>query len=108
MKFMNKLDTKTIKDIKQFAWISMAEGTSFLVLLLIAMPLKYLADMPLMVKYIGWAHGVLFILYIVKVAVLGGKLKWSVKRILLYFIAALLPIAPFIVERKVKKEYLSN
>lgn len=72
---MNKLDEKTIKSIKNFAWISMAEGTSFLVLLLIAMPLKYMANMPLMVKYVGWVHGVLFILYIVNVALLGGKLK---------------------------------
>lgn len=105
---MNKLDEKTIKSIKNFALISMAEGTSFLVLLLIAMPLKYMANMPLMVKYLGWVHGVLFILYIVNVALLGGKLKWSIKRMLLYFLAAILPVAPFIVERKVKREYLSG
>ena len=39
------------------------EGISFLVLLFIAMPLKYWAGMPLAVKYTGWAHGVLFVLY---------------------------------------------
>ncbi|MCH9821996.1 MAG: DUF3817 domain-containing protein, partial [Bacteroidetes bacterium] len=41
-----------------FKWIGRIEGFSFLFLLLIAMPLKYIWDEPLMVKYAGWAHGV--------------------------------------------------
>ena len=39
---------------KRFKWISLAEGLSFLLLLGIAMPLKYGFDMPLAVKYTGW------------------------------------------------------
>jgi integral membrane protein len=92
------------KQIKQFRWISLAEGTSFLVLLLIAMPLKYLADQPLMVKYTGWLHGLLFVLYVFQLIYLGIELKWSFKRLVTYFIAAFLPFAPFYVERQLKKE----
>ncbi|MEP7128906.1 MAG: DUF3817 domain-containing protein, partial [Chitinophagales bacterium] len=44
------------------------EGISFLVLLFIAMPLKYFADIPEAVKYTGWLHGLLFILYLVALA----------------------------------------
>jgi|SRR5690554_1061900 len=102
------MDTQLLKRIKQFAWISMAEGISFLVLLLIAMPLKYFADMPLMVKYFGWAHGVLFVIYVAQLAWLGIKLKWGVQRMTIYFIAAFLPLAPFFVERKVQQEYLTS
>lgn len=100
------MEKQTLKRIKQFAWISLAEGISFLVLLLIAMPLKYFADLPLFVKYFGWAHGVLFILYVVLLAFLGFKLKWGILRMAVYFIAAFLPLAPFLVERKVQREYV--
>ena len=96
---------KQLKQINYFRKISLAEGSSFLVLLLVAMPLKYLADMPLMVKYVGWLHGVLFILYVFQLLYLSTELKWKFTRIVSYFIAALLPIAPFIVEKKLKKEY---
>lgn len=105
MKFTAKM-SDSLNQIKQFRWLSLAEGTSFLVLLLIAMPLKYMADMPLMVKYTGWAHGLLFVLYVFQLIYLGIELKWTFKRIALYFIAAFLPLAPFYVERQLKKEML--
>eukprot|EP01031_Cornospumella_fuschlensis_P007196 gene7196-8921_t len=50
--------------------IAFMEGVSFLLLLGIAMPLKYFAGLPAAVKYVGWAHGLLFIL-------LGGGLVWA-------------------------------
>jgi integral membrane protein len=96
---------KQQKQVNQFRKISMAEGASFLILLFIAMPLKYLADIPAAVKYVGWLHGVLFIAYIFQLLYLGSELKWSLKRIFVYFVAAFLPIAPFVVEKRLKKEY---
>ena len=44
--------------------VGILEGISFLVLLGIAMPLKYLAGQPEAVKVVGWAHGALFVLYV--------------------------------------------
>ena len=43
----------------------MAEGVSFLVLLLVAMPLKYLANMPMAVTIVGGLHGILFVAFLV-------------------------------------------
>lgn len=92
-----------IKQLRQFARISFAEGVSFMVLLLIAMPLKYMAGIPEMVKYVGWAHGALFIAYVFQLFYVTSQLKWRFQRLVTYFIAAFLPIAPFFVERQVKR-----
>jgi integral membrane protein len=55
---------KEKKLLHRFRMIGIAEGISFLVLLIIAMPLKYFYNQPLAVKYVGWAHGALFVAYI--------------------------------------------
>ena len=88
---------------KRFRWFSLIEGISCLVLLLIAMPLKYMLDYPLAVKYVGWAHGLLFILYIYTVFPTAHKLKWTFSRTLLALIASVLPFGPFIFDRNLKK-----
>lgn len=80
--------------------VGMCEGVSFLLLMGIAMPLKYLADMPQAVKWTGWAHGVLFILFCMVLlnALLEGKL--SFKQSVLAFLASLIPFGPFLIDRK--------
>ena len=85
-------------------YIAIAEGISFLALVCIAMPLKYMAGMPLAVKYTGWAHGVLFILFINAIMLGFLRLQWSVKRMLWAFIASLLPFGTFILDKQLKKE----
>jgi integral membrane protein len=87
-----------------FRKVAIAEGISFLVLLLIAMPLKYLADLPLAVKVVGWAHGILFIgflalSYEVKTA-LGKNFLFLVKA----FIASILPFGTFWLEKQMRKD----
>jgi len=93
------------RTIKSFASIALLEGISYVVLLAIAMPLKYFFDLPAAVKLAGWAHGVLVILYAALLLVCWVRCKWSFGRVAFYFIASLLPILPFVVERKLKKEY---
>ena len=102
---MNKEKHK--KQLGIFAKISFFEGVSFVVLLLIAMPLKYLFNMPLGVKYVGWAHGALFIAYGFQLLYVGITVKWKIPKIVLYGICSLLPFAPFWVESEVKKEIAS-
>ncbi len=92
--------------IKRFATIALLEGISYVVLLGIAMPLKYFFDLPLAVKIVGWAHGILFMLYIILLLQCWMHYQWSLKRVTVYFIASLLPIVPFIIERKLTEEYL--
>lgn len=89
--------------INWFRKIAIAEGISFLVLLLIAMPLKYFANLPEAVKIVGWAHGVLFVAFLalayeVKTA-LNKDFLWLVKA----FIASLLPFGTFVFDRQFKK-----
>lgn len=86
--------------IKRFRTVAIAEGISFLVLLLIAMPLKYMADMPMAVKVVGWLHGVLFIWYWVAAVPLFTKLKWDVERVIGLGVASIVPFGTFVMERK--------
>jgi integral membrane protein len=86
--------------VRRFRFIALAEGWSFLILLFIAMPLKYLADQPLAVKYVGWAHGVLFIAYWIAAVPLFTRLKWPGGRVVGLVLASLLPFGTFVMERK--------
>jgi len=87
-----------------FRKVAVAEGISYLLLVFIAMPLKYWADMPLAVKYTGWAHGLLFVLYAICLLVAWITYKWSFGKAALIFLASLIPFAPFFVDRKLKEE----
>jgi integral membrane protein len=80
--------------------IAFAEGVSFLVLLGIAMPLKYMAGMPLAVKIVGWLHGILFVIFCVALLRTWLAARWPVMRCAVIFIAALLPFGPFIADRR--------
>jgi integral membrane protein len=84
--------------------VGILEGISFLVLLGIAMPLKYLAGQPGAVKVVGWAHGALFVLYVG--AALQATLAhgWSVGRLLGLLAASVLPFGPFVVDRRLRDE----
>ena len=80
--------------------VAFAEGVSFLVLLLIAMPLKYLAGQPLAVKQVGMAHGLLFVLYVFLLIQQGIERRWSLGKMGLGFLASLLPLGTFWADRK--------
>lgn len=90
--------------LKRFRQVAVLEGISYLLLLFIAMPLKYFAGMPEAVKYTGWAHGVLFMLYAVMLVQCWQSYNWKFGKAALIFIASLLPFAPFIVDRRLKEE----
>lgn len=82
--------------------IAFWEAISFLVLLGIAMPLKYLAGMPMAVKAFGWMHGVLFVSLCVVLLQTMLMAKWSLGRGALIFAAALIPFGPFLVDRRMQ------
>lgn len=87
-----------------FRKVAVAEGISYLLLLFVAMPLKYLAKIDIAVKYTGWAHGILFILYAACLIMAWQEQKWKFGKATLIFLASLLPFAPFVVDRKLKDE----
>jgi len=84
--------------------IGMTEGVSFLLLLGIAMPLKYAWGLPMAVKVFGWIHGALFMLFCVVLAGVWSDLRWPVKRVAITFVAALLPFGPFVIDRRLREE----
>ena len=90
--------------IQRLRILGTIEGISFLVLMGIAMPLKYGSGHEHATFYPGLVHGTLFLLYCAALAhamkVLGRPLRWSVK----LFIAALLPFGPFVMDRGLKRE----
>lgn len=88
------------QQVKIFKWVSILEGTSFLVLLLIAMPLKYIWDSPYMVEVTGMFHGILFILYILGALWLYKALQWNFKILFIVCMSSVLPLGPFYVEKK--------
>lgn len=90
--------------LKQFRLVAIAEGISFLVLLFIAMPLKYIADIPLAVKYTGWIHGLLFVFYVYALLLVWQQYKWNFKMMSLAMLASVLPFGTFYFEKK----YLNN
>jgi integral membrane protein len=83
--------------------IGFAEGISFLVLLFIAMPLKYAMDMPQAVKVTGMAHGVLFIMYVLAVILAAVEYSWNAKKVAIALVASILPFGPFYADAKIFK-----
>ena len=86
--------------IKSFKIISVLEALSFLILLGIAMPLKYYADTPEPVSVFGMAHGVLFIMYIIGAFMMKPKLNWSFQTLIIVILCSVLPFGPFYAEKK--------
>lgn len=82
--------------------MALIEGVSFLLLLGIAMPLKYLAGQPAAVKIVGWAHGILFVLFCLALAEVFFRERWTVWKAGAVFASALVPFGPFVVDRRFK------
>lgn len=86
--------------VKTFKTISTLEALSFLFLLGIAMPLKYIWDLPQTVQIVGMAHGILFLLYIIGAYFMKEKLNWSWQTLFIVMLCSVLPFGPFYAEKK--------
>ena len=84
------------------------EGVSFLVLLGIAMPLKYFAGWPHAVRVVGMAHGILFLLYLLVAIQAALDRNWTWKRTALVMLASVLPAGPFVVDAKIIREEMAR
>jgi integral membrane protein len=80
-------------------WLSIIEGTSTLVLFGIAMPLKYLADMPRAVRIVGLLHGVLFVCLAMALLLAIRRVPISKRLAAAGIVAAVLPFGPFVFDR---------
>ncbi len=84
--------------------IGLLEGSSFLILLGIAMPLKYLAGRPEAVRIVGSAHGFLFLVFILALFHAASEREWPLKKIAAGFIASVLPFGTFIFDANLRRE----
>ena len=90
-------------NIKTLRVVGFLEGISFLLLLFIAMPLKYILGNAVLVKYVGMGHGVLFMIFLAVLFVVCEKQKWSIKVFIYGLIASILPFGPFVFDHYLKK-----
>lgn len=84
--------------------VALVEGASFLILLGIAMPLKYLAGMPQAVTLAGWLHGLLFMAFCIALTQAHQECRWTLVRSGTVLLAALLPFGPFVIDACLRRE----
>jgi integral membrane protein len=88
------------KTIGRLRLCGILEGLSFIILLVIAMPMKYVAGKPEMVSIVGMAHGILFILYIFFTVVAKFQYPWSWRKMFALWVASVVPFGTFYVDYK--------
>jgi integral membrane protein len=86
-----------------FRIISLLEGLSYLLLLFIAVPLKYFYGHEFLVKILGMPHGILFILYIFFSIILKNKMNWNIKQTIEIMIGSIIPFGTFYIDYKYLK-----
>ena len=89
--------------LKLFRFTAILEGISYLSLFGLSMPLKYWGKIPEPNIYIGYAHGFLFIVFVVLALIFCWQKKWSIKRFALLLLASLLPFGTFYADKKYLK-----
>lgn len=83
---------------------ALAEGSSFLLLLFVAMPMKYFMGMQLAVRVVGSIHGLLFMAYVAQLAKLRTVHQWDNKFSFHAFLASILPFGPFVFDKRLREK----
>jgi integral membrane protein len=83
-----------------FRIVSFLEGVSYLLLLFVAVPIKYFQGDVSYVKMLGMPHGILFMSYIVLAVILQKKMKWNIKSLGIVVLASVIPFGTFYVDKK--------
>jgi len=86
-----------------FRIVAFLEGVSYILLLFIATPIKYLANDPQYVKFLGMPHGLLFVAYCALAFLIKSDLKWSQRTFGIVLLAAIIPFGTFYIDRKYLK-----
>jgi integral membrane protein len=75
----------------------LAEGVSYLLLIMVAMPLKYVMGVPEGVRYLGMAHGLVFVVYVAAVVRAARAGRWAADELIEGLAVAVLPLGPFLI-----------
>jgi integral membrane protein len=92
--------------LTRYRVIAYVVGVILVVLVLLGVPLKYLADQPTVVSIVGPLHGFLYLVYLVAVFDLGRRARWPIGRMLLVMLAGTIPFLTFWVERRVVTRWM--
>lgn len=85
---------------KIFRIVSILEGISYLLLLFIATPIKYLSGNEMFVKMLGMPHGLLFLTYVVLAIMLKYEQGWDTKKFFIILVASIIPFGTFYIDKK--------
>jgi len=93
-----------MSELKKFKLINKIEGISFLILLFIAMPMKYMFDIPMATKVVGMAHGILVLAFIYQIfeAKKEANLTWG--EVGKYTLLSLIPFGSFYTDSLLAKK----
>lgn len=89
--------------LKWFRATAIIEGISYIVLVFIAMPMKYWGGMDWAVRYTGSAHGALFVLYCILLLMVWKQYKWTFGEATVAFLLSLVPFGTFFLDKKLKR-----
>lgn len=84
--------------------VGFAEGVSFVLLVGLAMPMKYWLEMPIFVRVFGPIHGLLFVWLCAEIAQAVFGKDWPIRHGALVFLASLFPLGPFLIDGWLKKQ----
>lgn len=96
-----------VNELRRFRWVALLEGFSFVLLVFFAMPLKYWAGLPIAVRIVGMAHGVLFLAFVGALFQVTIERRWSPRRWGVALLSALVPFGTFAFDRSLKREIAS-
>ena len=96
--------TRVAGPLLRYRIMALVTGTLLLVLVLVAVPLKYAADSPGLTSVVGVAHGFLFMVYLLATLDLGIRLRWHPVKLVVVMACGTIPFASFIAERRITRE----
>lgn len=94
----------TLSSLDKFRKINTIEGYSFIILVFIAMPLKYYFGFPIATKIVGIIHAILFVWFIYQLLLSQQEVPFNTKETLLFFILSLIPLGSFYTEKLCSKK----
>jgi integral membrane protein len=97
-----------MSELRKFKLINKIEGISYLILLFVAMPLKYYLGYPIATKIVGMIHGLLVIAFIYQIIEAKKEAGLSTKEVIRYFILSLIPFGSFYTDRELAKKLATS
>jgi len=96
-----------MSELLKFKWINKIEGISFLILLFIAMPLKYSFGYPIATKIAGMVHGLLVFVFIYQILEAKKEAGFTWKETGLYSVLSLIPFGSFYTDKLLAKKMMA-